>query len=364
LPPLIKIGMIFLSPFLLILGLLQLVAAQKDLCGVSLTGPFRRSGHLVGGILILAGAFLFPATIWVVIMVLPAGVLALVSIVAIGSLAGRNLDPARFLRPGNWPEGSCQAVSLPNGAHAIPGLFITPPTPTGAAVCLAHGSGDNKTAFKWRLIRALLSRGLCILTIDLAGHGQNQIPQRWPDCTFDIPAAVAWLRARPDVRRVGLLGISMGGALSAHAAVNAAPDALALCETPISFHFRKAMVRREVWSTLRSPVLDIMSESTAWGIWRIWRAARVDREISLTDLIQRLDVPSQIARVSCPLHLVYGGRDDIAPPDHGRHLHQAASVPSQLTIVPGASHLTLTLMPQTTNTLADWFAHHLRISDD
>jgi hypothetical protein len=30
-----------------------------------------------------------------------------------------------------------------------------------------------------------------------------------------------------------------------------------------------------------------------------------------------------------------------------------------LTIVPGASHLTLTLLPHTTGTLADWFARHL-----
>jgi hypothetical protein len=63
------------------------------------------------------------------------------------------------------------------------------------------------------------------------------------------------------------------------------------------------------------------------------------------------------------LHLAYGQRDDIAPPDHGRHLHQVASTSSQLTIVPGASHLTLILMPETTYTLADWFATHLEVRE-
>ena len=351
--------MIFLSPLLLILGLLQMVAAHNDFRGMSLTGHFRRLGYLVGGILFLGGAILLPATPWVLIAVLPAGALALVSLVAVGSLVERNLDPARFLRPGDWPEGSCKAVSIPNGSYNIPGLLIAPPAPMGAAICLVHGSGDNKTAFKWRLIRVLLGQGLCVLTIDLAGHGQNQISQRWPDCTAEIPAALTWLRDRPDVRRVGLLGISMGGALSAHAAVIAEPDALALCETPISFHFQKAMVRREVWNTLRSPVVDLMREVTAWQIRRMWDPSRGGREIALSDLIQRLNVPNQIARLSCPLHLVYGQRDDIAPPEHGQHLHQIAHVPSELTIVTGASHLTLTLMPQTTGTLADWFAEHL-----
>lgn len=351
--------MIFFAPFLLVLGLLQLLVSYKGLHGVSLTGPYGWLGYMVGGILFLAGAFLLPGAFWVLLLVLPASALALVCLVIAGSLAGRNLDPVRFLRPGDWPEGSCQAIYISNGALAIPGLFITPPTPSGAAICLAHGSGDNKTAFKWRLIGALLGQGLSVLTIDLAGHGQNLAAQRWPDCTLEIPAALAWLRDQPGVARVGLLGISMGGALSAHAALAARPDALALCETPISFHFRKAMVRREILNTLRSPVLGLMREITAWHIWRIWDTGRGQREIALSDLIRRLDVPGQVAQLGCPLHLVYGGRDDIAPPHHGRRLCQAARGACQLTIVPGASHLTLLLMPQTTQTLADWFARNL-----
>jgi pimeloyl-ACP methyl ester carboxylesterase len=351
--------MALLAPFLLVLGLLQLLASCKGLRGASLTGPYRWLGYLVGGILFLVGAFLLPGTFWSLILVLPASLLALVCLAAVGSLAGRNLDAARFLRPGDWPEGRCQIVHIPHGERFIPGLLFTPPLPTQAAVCLVHGSGDNKTAFKWRLIGALLNRGLTVLTIDLAGHGENQTPQRWPDCTAEIPAALAWLRDQPGVRQVGLLGISMGGALSAHAAAVAEPDALALCEAPISFHFRKAMIWRETWNTLRSPVLGLMGDVTAWQIWRIWGEGRVDREITLSDLIRRLNVPDQIAQLACPLHLVYGERDDIAPPDHGGRLQHVANAPTRLTVVTGASHLTLILLPQTTNTLADWFSEHL-----
>jgi pimeloyl-ACP methyl ester carboxylesterase len=351
--------MTFLSTFLLILGLMQLAAARMDLRGISLTGRWRGLGYLVGGVLFIGGAFLLPGTAVVFIWVLPSSALALICLISAGSLLGRHLEPARFMRPGVWPEGRCQAVRIPNNGYTIPGLFITPPAPTGAAVCLAHGSGDNKTAFKWRLIGALLSRRLSVLAVDLAGHGQNQASQRWPDCTSEIPAVLTWLRDRPDIGRVGLLGISMGGALSAQAAVAASPDALALCETPVAFHYTRAMVRREVWNVLRSPALDLMREITAWKIWRIWSTGRGQREITLSDLIRHLDVPGQVARISCPLILVYGQRDGIAPSDHGRRLQQAATVPSQLTIVPGASHLTLTLMRQTTHTLANWFATHL-----
>jgi pimeloyl-ACP methyl ester carboxylesterase len=351
--------MTLLSPFLLCLGLMQLFAAGLDLRGVSLTGSWRWSGYLVGGMLFVAGACLFSGSLLVFLWVLPASALALVCMITVGSLTGRGLDSARFLRPGDWPEGQCQAFRIPNGQQAIPALLLTPPASTRAAVCLVHGSGDNKTAFKWRLVRALLSRGLTVLTIDLAGHGENQAPQHWPDCTAEIPVALAWLRARPDVGRVGLLGISMGGALSAHAAVVARPDALALCETPIFFHYTKSLVRREVWDVLRSPTLDLMGEFTAWQIWRTWSVEQGTREVALSDLIRRLDVLGHVAPLGGPLPLVYCQRDSIAPPDHGRRLAQAATAPTQLTIVPGASHLTLILQPQTTHILAVWFAHYL-----
>jgi pimeloyl-ACP methyl ester carboxylesterase len=103
-----------------------------------------------------------------------------------------------------------------------------------------------------------------------------------------------------------------------------------------------------------------MRETTAWQIWRMWDVGHGRREIALSDLIRRLDVPGQVARLACPLLLVYGQRDDIAPPDHGQRLRQAATVPCRLTVVPGASHLTLILLPQTVHTVADWFARHLR----
>jgi pimeloyl-ACP methyl ester carboxylesterase len=320
--------MSFLAPLLLILGLMQLAAACMDLRGVSLAGSRRWLGYLVGVALFAVGAYLLPSTRLVFVMILPASALALASLLTVGSLAGRHLDPTRFLRPGDWPEGHCQVVHIPNGERLIPGLLITPPVGRGGAVCLIHGSGDNKTAFKWRLIGALLSRGLTVLTIDLAGHGENRTPQRWPDCTTEIPAALAWLRA--------------------------------LCETPVAFHYARRMVRREVWHTLRSPALDLMRETTTWQIWQTWHTGRGKREIALSDLIRRLDVPGHISRVSCPLHLVYGQRDDIAPlRHHGQYLHQVAAGPTRLTVVPNASHLTLILLPQTTRTLADWFAEYL-----
>jgi pimeloyl-ACP methyl ester carboxylesterase len=350
---------IFLSPFLLILGLAQLFSAYRGLSGLSLAGKHRRTGYLVGAALVALGAWWLPPTPWTLAVALPAGAAALVVLAALGSLAGRGLDTARFLRPGDWPEGRCRAVDIPGDACPIPGLLITPSRPAGAAVCLAHGSGDNKTAFKWRLIGALLERGLAVLTIDLAGHGENPMPQRWPDCTREIPAALAWLRGQPGVRRVGLLGISMGGTLSAHAAVTARPDALTICASPIHFEYVPGLVGREIWNLLRSPILDFLSDVTPWQIWRTWQTKPGRREIRLAELIRRLDAPHHVSQLACPLHLVYGERDPVAPVEHAQRLARVAPVPTQLTVVPGASHLALIVIPLAARTLAGWFAREL-----
>jgi alpha-beta hydrolase superfamily lysophospholipase len=356
---------ILLAPFLLTLGLMQLAVAHFGLCGASLTGRRRRPGYLMGALLLVAGAHLLPACAVALVMVIPASLLAIACLAAGGSLACSDSDPAYFLRPGDWPVGRCRAVQIPNAGQLIPGLLVTPPLAesaaesTGAAVCLVHGYGDNKTAFKWRLIGALLRQGLTVLTIDLAGHGQNPAVQRWPDCTGELPAALEWLRQQRPGRPLGLLGISVGGAFSAHAALAARPDALVICETPIRLTYSRSLVWREAWDMLRSPLLDVLRETTLWQIRRMWNTQPVRREIGLLDLLQRLDVPGCAARLTCPLLLVYGRRDRIAPLAYAERLRQAAGAGCRLVVVPGASHLAVTLVPAASRAIAGWLAAQL-----
>jgi hypothetical protein len=51
--------------------------------------------------------------------------------------------------------------------------------------------------------------------------------------------------------------------------------------------------------------------------------------------------------------LVHGGRDSIAPPQDGQTLQQAASQ-ANLLIAPQASHVTLTLMREVNQQVAQW----------
>ncbi len=96
------------------------------------------------------------------------------------------------------------------------------PSRNGAAIIALHGSGGNRTAVLDHA--ALLARhGYGVLLLDVRGHGNSggQFTLGW-DANLDIDAALAYLRARPDVDpdRIGALGLSMGGEVAMQAAAH------------------------------------------------------------------------------------------------------------------------------------------------
>jgi pimeloyl-ACP methyl ester carboxylesterase len=88
------------------------------------------------------------------------------------------------------------------------------PSRNGAAVVLLHGSGENRSATVPQA-EILGRHGYGLLLLDARGHGRSG--GRGMDFGWygdrDIRAAGDFLRARSDVdpRRIGLLGLSMGG---------------------------------------------------------------------------------------------------------------------------------------------------------
>jgi pimeloyl-ACP methyl ester carboxylesterase len=95
------------------------------------------------------------------------------------------------------------------------------PSHNGAAVIAMHGTGGSRLGVAEHA--SMLARhGYGVLALDLRGHGESDgrstsAPWKLDD---DIDAAVEWLAACTDVdaTRIGLLGVSLGGEVSLHAA--------------------------------------------------------------------------------------------------------------------------------------------------
>lgn len=143
----------------------------------------------------------------------------------------------------------------------------------------------------------------------------------------DVAAALAYLRARPDsdAEQVGILGLSLGGALAI----------LAACDTPGV----RAVVAESAFRSVRSavqqnfrrftrlpnfPCAELTLRLTEWqhGV----RAARVAPE-------------REVARLrGCALLLIHAEDDAIIAVDDAQAIYRRAPEPKELWLVPSAPH--------------------------
>ena len=195
-------------------------------------------------------------------------------------------DPAD---PPARPRLSSREVRIP--AEEIAGDLVLPDDARGLIV-FAHGSGSSRFSPRNRQVaRALNERGLATLLLDLLRPEE----ERDRSNVFDIDllsqrlvAATRWARAQPDL--VGLPIGYFGASTGAAAALSAAAE-------------------------LGEKIAAVVS-----------RGGRPDL------------AADRIAKVRAPVLLIVGGRDELVL-ELNREAQRRLNAPSELAIVPGATHL-------------------------
>jgi fermentation-respiration switch protein FrsA (DUF1100 family) len=174
-------------------------------------------------------------------------------------------------------------------------------------VLFCHGNGGN---IGDRIANAALlsAAGFEVLLFDYRGYGQSSGGRPDEQGTYrDARAALRALSDRPEVDpdRIFYLGESLGGAVALTLAVESPPHGLILQSTFTS----------------------------------VRHAARLHYPLIPTGVIPDA-YPSlrRIARLSAPLLVLHGDRDDIIPLEHGQALYDAAPVPKRLRVFAGAGH--------------------------
>ncbi len=362
----------FFSTFLITLGVGQIISAVQGWRAASLVGASRATGFGVGALLMVGGALFLPQNWTALVWTLVTGPLALAVLLVGGAYIAPPPHPNRLFDPVQPTHAGCRAVQIPDGDYLMPGWLLHPLpelAQTGTAVCIVPGAGDHKSSFKWRLVTALLAEGLTVLTIDPPGHGDyRQRPLTYPDCLSAVPAAIEFLRRQPGVERVGVAGISLGGALAIGSLVEPAVagkgacsqvEALVVLETPVSLNYNRALVFRELWAAGRAPVLSLLREISFQQIIQSWRSGGYRSPHRTGELIELLSPVQHIARIeNIPILLVYSDRDPIAPPAAAVAMRRAAPQ-SDLLTSQTASHVTLTLQPEINGSVARWLRQHL-----
>jgi pimeloyl-ACP methyl ester carboxylesterase len=355
-----------IAVFFITLAIGQLMSAYRCLHGASLTGRFRLAGFLAGILLLIVGILRLPAD-WTVLWWTPLAAIAALSLLFVAGSWVAPIPPPEMIFSATHPaHGGCQRVAIPDGNFLAPGLLIKPPVTSeynGAAVCIIHGAGDNKTMFKWRLVQALLAEHITVLTVDLPGHGDyRHRPLTYPDGASTVRAAVRFLRQQPDIRSVGLIGLSLGGAFATNLLAQEPylVDGLVVIATPGQLRYDKKLLYQVMWNTYyRSPVVDLLREITVRQARRAWKSGGYRSPLNTSqwfDLLKPLECIQLLKTL--PILLVYSQRDAIASRHDAQAMRMAVPRADYLEAAP-ASHVMVTLMPAVNRSLARWLKQTL-----
>jgi len=117
------------------------------------------------------------------------------------------------------PDCRVEKLTFTNAAkEPVSGLYVRPQSDEGPfpVVLVLHGRGHSKERMLNTMKREFASRGVAALALDAAGHGERTgMPEPEPLFTTtirDYRQILHWSASRPelDLKRVGLIGFSMG----------------------------------------------------------------------------------------------------------------------------------------------------------
>jgi pimeloyl-ACP methyl ester carboxylesterase len=209
---------------------------------------------------------------------------------------------------------------------AIVGSYYAARDAKAPAILLLHGNGSSRGQFTG-LAPWLNQQGYAVLAIDFRGHGESaQVPRSFGLFEArDAHAAFDLLKARQGGAKIGVVGVSLGGASALLGKGGPLPaDALVLQAVyPDMRHAIRNRIASKVGgfiAALGEPLLSYQSRPR-FGVW--------------PDAISPL---SAVPAYQGPVLVVGGAEDRYTPPAETRQMAGAANHLDRLWLVPELAH--------------------------
>ena len=248
-------------------------------------------------------------------------------------------------RSGKWLRGMIHRPRKRLGKRGAPGVVFF------------HGFTGDRMESHWLFVkcaRALAHAGIASLRFDFYGSGESDGDFRQVTMQGEISDALVAVKffgrqQGIDRTRLGLIGLSMGGAIAANVAVPSKARALVL------------------WAALAHPAhLHKIAERTTTLVpggngLREYKAHAISP--GFLENMDKVDPVKSIARFTHPTLIIHPERDEYLPLSHPRDFFNAvASVTKQELIVPGADHTFTSIAweREVIGRTVEWFRTYLR----
>lgn len=238
-------------------------------------------------------------------------------------LGSELIKPARqTILPPKLDDGGYEAVSFQTtSGRTLRGWFLAGPRDAG--IVLLHGIRSNRTSLVERA-KFLRRQGYNVLLFDLQGHGESDGDY----ITFgllearDVKAAVKFMRETKQMSRVGVIGLSLGGA-AALLADGAGADAI---------------IVEAVYSTIETAIGNRLQI-------RLGPAGKYLTPLLSYQLHLRLGIPADelapidhVSTIRVPILFIAGGNDRRTTEEDTQALFAKANEPKSLWIVEDGVH--------------------------
>jgi uncharacterized protein len=252
------------------------------------------------------------------------------AVIAVGLALSRPVHATIDPPPSDLATAETVEIDSPSGS-TLSGWWI-PGVPGEGVVVLMHGVGANRHAMLNRA-RFLHERNFSILLFDFQSHGESTGER----ITFghleamDAAAAIAFVKQRRPGERIGVIGVSLGGAATLLGSAPLPVDALILesvypdIDRALSNRLRTHLGRiiGPVFAPILTPLFEVLMPPIIG--------------VSPEDL-KPID---HIGAVTAPVLVASGAADPLTPIDEAMTLFNNAPSPKQVWYVPGAGHVDL-----------------------
>jgi uncharacterized protein len=236
-------------------------------------------------------------------------------------------NPSRASIPRPPATLSARDVSFPSSSGSRIRGWLARGRAGKGAVLLLHGVGSNRTSMEARA-KFLHDAGFTVLAPDFEGHGESsgETVSYGARESLDAAAALDFLRHEAPGERIGVIGVSMGGA------------ATLLGPAPLP---ADAFVLESVYPTIRQAVGNRLGTwfGPLGGVGRLFTSAVIGMIHSKTGVSESELAPiSRIGAIRGPLLLISGTKDQYTPIAEAESLFARAPDPKTFWAVAGAEH--------------------------